>query len=269
MGNYDDLLQSDDEQIKKNLGFKEEAVTYVGIIDDHSGSMGELLEEKKSKADLALSNYNEQLATLKKQSEEGMETLVTVIEFDNEIMCTHDNVPVEDMEPLKEYWTRGMTSLYDAIAYGISRVKSRMEADERDNKAALIIVETDGYENASGDYHGEEGRKRLKTLIEELEATGRWTFTFLGAGIDEKLAESLGMNFGNIMTTKAGDFRDTVHAYSVQNASLGDYMKDRKRGVLNKSDFYSSPKVDNDNDSDGTNNAWNENQVPHGAKSAK
>lgn len=256
---YDDLLQSDeDEQIKQNLGFKGEAVTYVGIIDDHSGSMGEVIEKGKFKSDLAMSNYNEQLATLKKESEEGMETLVTVIEFDNEIICTHDNVPVEDIKPLEDYWTRGMTSLYDAIAYGISRIKKRMEDDERENKAALIIVETDGYENSSGDYHGEEGRQRLQKLIKELEDSGRWTFTFLGAGIDEKLAESLGMCVGNIRSTQAGNLGDTVHAYSVQNASLGDFMKDRKRGVLNKSDFYYSPKVDNDNDSDGT--TWNMNE---------
>jgi hypothetical protein len=205
-----------------------------------------------------MSNYNEQLATLKKESEEGMETLVTVIEFDNEIICTHDNVPVEDIKPLKEYWTRGMTSFYDAVAYGISRVKTRMEADERENKAALIVIETDGYENSSSDYHGEEGRQRLKKLINELEATGRWTFTFLGAGIDEKLAENIGMSFGNIMTIKAGDIGDTVYAYSVQNAGINDYMRDRKRGFLNKSDFYSSPKVDNDNDSDGSKyGVWN------------
>ena len=87
----------------KNPGLEKEAVTYVGIIDDHSGSMGESIGENKLKSDLAMSNYNEQLATLKKESEEGMETLVTVIEFDNEILCTHDNVPVEDIVPIQKY----------------------------------------------------------------------------------------------------------------------------------------------------------------------
>lgn len=250
---YEDLLgneNSEDEQIKKNLGFKEEAVTYVGIIGDHSGSMGEVIDEGKLKSELAKSNFNEQLATLKKESEEGMETLVTVIEFDNEIICTHDNVPVEEIEPLKEYWTRGMTSLYDSIAYGINRIKSRMEADSRDNKAALIIVETDGYENSSSDYHGEEGRQRLRDLIKELEATGRWTFTFLGAGLEKEFAASMGFMAGNVRSVQSGNLADTVHAYSVQNVATKNFMSDRKKGILSKSDFYEED-VDN-----GTTDDW-------------
>jgi hypothetical protein len=243
--NFNDLLP--DEQVKKNLGFKE-AVTYVGIINDHSGSMGEQvdIQDAKLKSDLAMSNYNEQIATLKKESEEGMETLVTVIEFDNEILCEHDNVPVEDMKPLKEYWTRGMTSLYDAIAYGISRVKKHMEADERENKAALIIVETDGYENSSADYHGEEGRKRLKTLIEELEGSGKWTFTFLGAGLDEEFANQMGMSFGNIMSPRAGNISDTVNAYSSQSQGLKTFLGARKKGEFQTKTFYSAPEVGKD-----------------------
>lgn len=254
MKSYDDLLgNGEDKQIKKNLGFKGDAVTYVGFIGDHSGSMGERVSpESPFKSELAMSNFNEQIATLKKESEEGMETLVTVIDFDNEIICQNDNVDIADVQPLTEYWTRGMTSLYDAIAYGVSRIKRHMEEDPRDNKAALMVIETDGYENSSQDYHGEDGRKKLNELIKELEATGRWTFTFLGAGLDEKFAQELGMAFGNIATTRAGNLGDTVHAYAAQSSGLKSFMGDRKRGVLNKSDFYSSPNVDNDNDSDGS-----------------
>lgn len=253
---YDDLLgneNSEDEQIKKNLGFKEEAVTYVGFIGDHSGSMGEkvnpMQEDSPLKCDLALSNFNEQIATLQKESEEGMETIITVIDFDNEIICPFDNVDISDVPKMKEYWTRGMTSLYDAIAYGISRIKSRMEADPRDNKAALVIVETDGYENASSDYHGEEGRKRLNDLIKELEASGRWTFTFLGAGLDEKFAAEMGFMAGNIRSVQAGNIGDTVQAYSVQNIATKSFMSDRKKGILSKSDFYEGVE-------DGTTDDW-------------
>lgn len=260
---YDDLLgKGEDEQIKKNLGFKSEAVTYVGFIGDHSGSMGEhvsQVEPSPKKSELALSNFNEQIATLKKESEEGMETLVTVIDFDNEIICQNDNVDIADIQPLTEYWTRGMTSLYDAIAYGVSRIKRRMEEDPRDNKAALMVIETDGYENASTDYAIHDGGKeRLQKLIKELEGEGNWTFTFLGAGLDVEFAQELGMSFGNIASTRSGNLGDTVHAYAAQTRGLKSFMGDRKRGVLNKSDFYSSPAdIDKDNsdrsgnDSDG------------------
>lgn len=255
MNNYDDLLvqeedaqDEDDGQIKKNLGFGD-AVTYVGFIADHSGSMSEPVNKidisTPRKSDLAMSNYNEQLATLKKESEEGMETIITVVEFDNEITCPHLNVNVMDLRPLEEYWTRGMTSLYDAIAFGISKIKRQMDEDDRDNKAALIIVETDGYENSSQDYPtGEEGRSKLKKLIEELEATGRWTFTFLGAGLDEKFAADIGMAAGNIRSTQAGNVDDVLYAYSAQNIGTKSFMDDRKKGILAKKDFYAGDPTD-------------------------
>lgn len=253
MRKYDDLLGGD-EQVKKNLGFKAEAVTYVGFVGDHSGSMGEkvdpYVEDSPIRKDLARTNFNEQIASLKKESDEGMETIVTVVEFDNEIQCPYDNVPVEEIEPLEDYWTRGMTSLYDAIGYCIARIKSRMEADSRDNKAALIIIETDGYENASTDYNRHDGgRERLKDLIKEMEATGRWTFTFLGAGLDEKFAQEIGMSAGNTVVPDSLD--GVAMAYCAQAAGTRSFMDDRKKGVLSKTDFYKSVDSGNANDITG------------------
>lgn len=243
--NFDDLLDdlNMNDQIKHNLGFTGEAVTYVGFIGDHSGSMSEPVDPTKVdspiKKDLAMSNFNEQIATLKDEADD-METLITVVEFDNELMLPYENVDIEEVKPLEDYWTRGMTSLYDAIAFGISRIQKVMDEDDRENKAALMIIETDGWENSSADYRGPEGRQRLSDLIKELEATGKWTFTFLGAGLDEKFAQEMGMQFGNIATTRAGNLGDTVHAYSVQNAGLRSFMDDRKKGITSKADFYTS-----------------------------
>jgi hypothetical protein len=247
---YDDLLPKDDG-IKKNLGFKEQGVTYVAIIGDHSGSMSENLINddgtisEKKKCDLALSNFNEQIATLKTESDETMQFLATIIDFDNEILCQHDNVDINDVAPLEDYWTRGMTSLYDAIGYGISKVKKLMDDDPREDKAVLFIVETDGYENSSQDYRKEEGRKRLANLIKELEDTGRWTFTFLGAGLDEKFAGSMGFAAGN--TVVPDGLGDTVQAYSMQAAGVKNFSDLRKRGVTRTMNFYAGDPV---NDSD-------------------
>jgi len=244
MDKFDDLLEDLDQtdQIKHNLGFKSDAVTYAVFIGDHSGSMAEKIDPSKEdsprKMDLALSNFNEQIATLKAEADEGMQVLTTIIEFDNEILVPHDNVPVEEIEKMDEYWTRGMTSLYDAIAVGISKVETSLNADERENKAALVIIETDGYENYSRDYKGEEGRKRLCAMIKELEDTGKWTFTFLGAGLDEKIAAEMGFSTGNTVTFAAGNIGDTVHAYACQSRGLKSFMADRKNGVMAKKDFY-------------------------------
>ena len=249
---YDDLLGNDEDKgIKTNLGFQDKGVTYVAIIGDHSGSMSELLEDKV-KADLAMSNFNEQIATLKQEADEGMEVLATIIDFDTEIICQHENVDIAEIKPLEKYWTRGMTSLYDAIAYGITKIQSRFDKDSRKNKAALVIVETDGYENASEDYgiHA-DGLERLKKLIKGLEDSGKWTFTFLGAGLDEKFAMSMGFSVGNTVVPKG--LGDTQNAYYAANAGLKNFMGARKRGVMSSTSFYTDASLKNENVSDNIN----------------
>lgn len=243
---YDDLLP-EDKGIKKNLGFKEQGVTYVAIIGDHSGSMGEFIDKEmtKKKSDLAMSNFNEQIVSLQEEADETMQFLVTVIDFDNEILCSHDNVDIININPLEDYWTRGMTSLYDAIGYGVSMIQNKMDKDPRKDKAALVIIETDGYENSSKDYEGDEGRNRLRILIKELEDSGNWTFTFLGAGLDEKFAASFGMALGN--TVVPDGLGDTVQAYSMQAAGVKNFANLRKRGMTQTMNFYSGDPV---NDSD-------------------
>lgn len=261
---FDDLLDdlNLDDQIKHNMGFdlgvKDNGVTYAIFIGDHSGSMGEPVDRSKEdsplKKDLAMSNFNEQIATLKSEADDGMEVLITAVDFDNEIIIAHDNVDVQDIEPLVNYWTRGMTSLYDAIANGIARADARMEKDPREDKAVLVIIETDGYENASKDYSSQDGgRERLRDLIKEKEDTGKWTFTFLGAGLDEKFASDIGMRFGNTQISKAGDIGDTVYAYAAQTTGMKNFMTSRKMGCTAKTDFYAKTKTEGftKNDEDG------------------
>lgn len=62
------------------------SVTYIGFIQDHSGSMND-------KSELAMTNFNEQRVKLLKDDDETMDNIVTIIEFDDDIHCVVDNVP--------------------------------------------------------------------------------------------------------------------------------------------------------------------------------
>lgn len=216
------------------------AVTYVSFVRDHSGSMSEPIDglgtkNSKLKKEVAMSGFNEQIAVLKRESNADLETLVTVVEFDDTITSTIENENIHDITPLKSYWTGGSTALYDAIGYAIKSTKQAMEEDERDNKAAIIIIQTDGMENASIEFNGNKGRLEIKKMIKELEETGRWTFTFLGENIDKEVAISMGIAQGNIMSYNKAD---TVNAYGIQQSSMAKYISDRTKGILNTTSFY-------------------------------
>lgn len=216
------------------------AVTYVCFVRDHSGSMSEPIggldkTGNKLKKEIALSSFNEQLEVLKRESNEDMETLVTVVEFDDDINSSIENENVHFIKHLNSYWTGGSTALYDAIAHAIKITTQAMDDDNRDNKAAIVIIQTDGMENASVEYNGNKGRLAINKMIKALESTQKWTFTFLGENIDKEVAISMGIAQGNIMSYK---ITDTVHAYSTQETGMANYMAMRKTGALNTTSFY-------------------------------
>jgi len=229
MNDFDDIMDIVGGANKKQ---------YVCFVMDHSGSMGEKMEalklDSKRKSDLAMSNFNEQLQALK--AEVDMDVIVTIVEFDNQFKCPVENKLIESIEPLKNYWTGGMTALYDAIAFGITKVQSMMDKDPSDDKAALVIIQTDGQENYSQEYQGDEGRLRLKERIEELEKTDLWTFTFLGENIDKKIAMDMGLQAGNVL-----NYAGTHDGYKMSNevtmSGISKYLNARKAGDTYVTDF--------------------------------
>lgn len=223
-----------------------DSVTYIGFVQDHSGSMGMKFGDEKSNAELAVGNFNEQRAKLLKEDDDTMENLVTIVEFDDDIHCNIDNTPISEIKEMEKWWTGGMTSLYDAIAYCIKNIRKKMDVDSRKDKAALIVIQTDGAENSSTDYQGEQGRQRINKMINELEDTKLWTFVFLGENIDTKIAMDMGFKMGNTLSHKSGA-ENVACAYSVTTDGLGKYMSDRKRGITQSMNFYDGSSNDNNN----------------------
>lgn len=220
-----------------------DSVTYIGFVQDHSGSMS-------GNAKLAMDNFNEQRAKLLKEDDETMDNLVTIVEFDDEIHCNVDNMPIDQVKEYDHWWTGGMTALYDAIAFCINNIKQKMDADGRTDKAALVVVQTDGAENQSSDYAGEEGRKRINKLINELEETKIWTFVFLGENIDQEVAMDMGFKMSNIMAHKGGQ-QNVAHAYACSTQGLDNFSKLRKRGETYSMNYFADgDSGDNDNDSE-------------------
>ena len=234
--------------------------TYVALILDKSGSMGNVLEEARN-------NFNEQLQVLKEESNspdavakkvlaaddpqsvtDGVETKVSVIVFNEKIDEVDFDVDVNDISEISttEYVPSGMTALYDAIGTTIDKFVDHYDLTEP-NTGVLFVIVTDGQENSSKTYAGIEGQKRLKSKIDELEQTDKWTFTFLGT--DNALEEAANLGISSSMAWDANNINASFDAHTSGTRS---YYGLRKEGVTSVSSFYddsdSKVKVDTEDD---------------------
>lgn len=151
--------------------------TELIFILDRSGSMAGLETD-------TIGGFN---STLEAQSKLEGETMVSTILFDNQFEELHDRINLSDIRPLtsEQYFVRGSTALYDAVAMGIRKI-SNVQLAVKTNACAdkvIIVIITDGYENSSR----ETSAVMLKKMIKEKRAEG-WEFIFMGANIDATLA---------------------------------------------------------------------------------
>lgn len=147
--------------------------TELVFILDKSGSMA-------GKESDTIGGFN---ALLKKQkAEEGLAFVTTVL-FDNRFELLHDRLDVRFVQPIseKEYRVGASTALLDAVGYTIYKTEEKMRASLPAGEKAnvIVVIITDGYENASRRYSYAE----IRRLIEQRKEMG-WEFIFLGANID-------------------------------------------------------------------------------------
>lgn len=222
--------------------------TYVALILDKSGSMDAIREEARS-------HFNEQLQVLKEESSspkqvaknllkgippKALETKAAFVCFNQKVETPVFNKDVNDIKELdaKDYVPDGMTALWDAIGLTIDKFLQLPDISDPDVSVLFTII-TDGRENSSGDYAGEAGRKRLKSQIEDLQATKRWTFTFLGADQDvmETAVADLSLLSGNVMRYTS-DVAGTKWATAEHTTALKSFYSARRAGLSGTDAFY-------------------------------
>jgi len=155
---------------------KKAKTTHIICILDCSTSMGGQEEH-------VISNFNK---FLKEQQELPGKAKLTLVKFDSEYEVIYDQVNLQRVKKLthRQYFTRGMTAMYDAIGSTIDRLKSK--------KRAIVLIHTDGDENYSSEYTQRDVQKLVKSKKKD------WEFIFAGAGIDAKrYARDYGMNVNN------------------------------------------------------------------------
>jgi len=201
----------------------------VGIID-RSGSMLSIRDE-------VIGGFNNFIRDQKKV--EGKATM-TLVQFDDEYLVNYEFIDIQNVADLNNetYVPRGMTAMYDAIGKTIVNTGialSNMDENNRPEKV-IVIIQTDGYENASQEYTSEV----IKKMIKEQEEKYNWTFTFLGANINAKeTANNIGINRKMSMTFAANSV-GTSSAYNSVSENLTDVRCGTKLNMSYEDKDYSA-----------------------------
>lgn len=205
--------------------------TLVAVIIDESGSMDSRRYE-------TITSVNDYLDGIEK---ENRNTLVTIVNFsspigeEKRVRFLERNTKVADTYELTEetYRPRGNTPLLDAVGSTIRNIETE------DVDRFLVVVVTDGMENDSRDFT----REAVQSLVRSKENSGKWTFTYLGVGVDAWAgAQFLGyQNRGNVASVTRenlpyglGQFRASTATYLASASPATDSFVDEEEFDVDK-----------------------------------
>jgi len=203
--------------------------TIYHFVVDQSGSMS-------GSEGPTIEGFNSQLKTLqelKKESPDN-EYIVSVTYFEDEVMDIVKFAAIEEIQLLsrENYRPGGMTALLDGIGKSIESIRRKYDQEIREDLASVVIVIlTDGGENASKFYT----QNLIAETIKELDATGKWTFSFLGADLDAVSAsDNLNIRKENIISFSKGNYDKVMHQMS---SSIRNYENMKSAGNM-KSNLF-------------------------------
>lgn len=185
---------------------------YVAL--DRSGSMsGERWTH-------AINSINEYVNGLKKEKIEGT---ITIVAFDAELNNSMrlvnlvTNQSIAYYEDLKQDVVQpsGMTPLFDAAANVMDR------AITNNAERTVVVIMTDGEENASKEYN----QKKIKDKVETLTAR-KWEVLFLGANFDvSQYTSASGLAQTKMRNVDMNNFAQRTAMYTDLTTSTAAYAK--------------------------------------------
>lgn len=226
------------KKARKVVVKKSDRETIVSLILDESGSMA-------SCCDNTIKGFNEYIQGLKVNTPK---TTFTLTKFDSsKIEVVHAGVPVKHVPELNHetYAPGALTPLYDAIGKTFSRLEAELKS-RKDKPAVLVVIMTDGLENASTEYTAAS----IKELISKKEKEG-WAITYLGANQDSwAVGQTLGISRGNTMNYGTGDIHNVIGKGLLRSTIM--YSSCVEKGTENSSAFFAKWDTTGETDDNST-----------------
>lgn len=190
--------------------------TELVFILDRSGSMAHLEKD-------TIGGFN---AMIERQKAQPGECMVSTVLFDTECTVLHDRIPLNKIQPMtdRDYSVRGCTALLDAIGGAIHHIGNIHKYARKEDipDRTMFIITTDGFENASCRYTGEQ----IRHMIERQKQKYGWEFLFIGANMDAvKTAKEYGIEQDRAVTYHSDSIGTKVVYASVSDAISGVRQK--------------------------------------------
>ena len=218
--------------INKNNNALENHPLSIRIILDRSGSMS-------GSQKVTMEALNTYLKELKK--EKGINASLTLSTFDSisiDIPISRISINTLKSFPADLLKPRGGTPLFDAIGLAIHDLENITETSDDDK---VLVIVTDGFENASKEYTFEN----ISSKIKEKEEAG-WLIIYLGADHDAfKQSNSLNFNRDRSMKYSKNDSVDTFRAVTRTTLDYSKGMKSKDIKFTQQERIYSDkPSVE-------------------------
>lgn len=206
--------------------------TYYHLVLDRSGSMDSCWSEARQ-------SFQSQLEGFKNKQVEfaNQDLFFSYCAFNQVMKFSPGIVPISQAGiDWREIFPDGMTSLYDAIGSSIQFLKSRLKNQlEQDQTDVVMLILTDGFENSSRIFSAHE----VKRKINELELGGKWTFLFLGAGLNvEEATQELDRNGKNSFSFEKNTIMASMNFVSEE---MNDFMILKSKGIKKDNFFQRKP----------------------------
>ena len=201
------------DKIKPSNKFK------IVTVLDESGSMSSMRQEM-------IDALNSLISEQKEVKERP--ALFTLVKFNDRITRVIKNMDLQDINPLTiaDYTPSATTALYDALGDTINWFEN-----ERD---VLMIIITDGMENASREYNQET----VKKMLEEKQKNNNWSYVYLSDDLStKKQADNISLMTSNFCTNK--NVRRGGHASYLRNNLNSAIRNYRQTGMSVQSQLNS------------------------------